>query len=144
MRYLLLSGCILLAGCQSFESSIPTPETLGAATNNLYAGMPVEKVLARYGMPEYQFMDGDIRVLVWNTQATLRQYEPVTTTTTGQIGGSQLAPWANAIPYRESTTTRQGYDATYACLMQVGVKPDGLVDSVRFGGKMGACQNFMP
>jgi len=101
-------------------------------------------VLNRYGMPESQFMQGSIRVLEWRTSNTMRFHEPVTTTTTGRIGDALQSPWYSSIPYKETTTSSVGYDVNYTCTMQVGVNPDGSVDRVGFGGKMGACQSFMP
>lgn len=145
MRLLAIVVCAGLTGCQSLVgSNIPSPSDLQAALNARFAGVPIERVIERYGMPGYQFMHGDVRVLVWQAETTLRHHEPVTTTTTGRVGGTPALGWADAIPYRETTTMRQGYDATYSCKMQAGMKPDGTVDGIGAIGKMGACQVFMP
>lgn len=139
---LLLAGN-LATSCAT-TGGIPTPSELTAAANNRFAGGSIDAVIARYGIPESQFMHGGIRVLEWRTTGTLRFHEPVTTTTTGTVGDPVAYPFLASVPYRETTTTTQGYDVNYACTMQVGVRPDGKVDRVGFGGKMGACQQFMP
>lgn len=138
-------ACFSLAGCESqLGAGVPSADQLYAAANGRFAGHQVGEVVQRYGLPEAQFMSGDVRVLVWHSNTTMRFHEPVTTTTRGTIGDVSQYPWLSSVPYRETTTTQQGYDVAYTCTMNVGVKQDGTVDRVGFGGQMGACQSFMP
>lgn len=139
----LLLAASLASSCAT-SGGIPTPAELATAANSRFAGRDVAAVIARYGPPDSQFTQGEIRVLEWRTTGTLRFHEPVTTTTTGSVGDPAAYPFLASVPYRETTTTTQGYNVDYACTMQVGVRPDGRVDRVGFGGKMGACQQFMP
>lgn len=134
----------IAASCAS-TPSIPSPDALDATLNARFAGRPFGEATARYGMPSYRFdADRGVTVFVWETTTTMRFHEPVTTTTTGTIGDSGARPWMPAVPYRQTTTTRQGYNVDMACLMQIGVKPNGIIERVGFSGKMGACQAFMP
>jgi hypothetical protein len=137
--------CFGVTGCESqLGAGIASPDQLYNAANAKFSGGPIEAVLQRYGMPESQFMSGGIRVLVWHANNSMRFHEPTKTTTTGTIGDSSQSPWYSSIPYRETTTSSSGYNVDYTCTMNVGVKPDGMVDRVGFGGQMGACQAFMP
>lgn len=110
----------------------------------VFNNQPVQAALNRYGMPDSQFMAGDIRVLVWEADTTMRYHRPVTTTTTGRIGDAGAYPWYSAIPYRQTSTSSEAYDEAYHCILQVGVRPDGTIERVGASGKMGACQAFMP
>ncbi len=133
----------LCAGCTTV--SIPSPDELGRAANSRFAGQPIASVFARYGMPESQFTsDTGIRVLVWDGAATVRHYEPVQTVTTGTVGDADSYPFLPAVPYRQVSTTQQGFDRGYTCQMLVGVLTNGTVDRVAFDGQMYACQKFMP
>lgn len=136
---------LLAAGCVSTGSTIPSPAELSQAANARFTNGPVQAVFARYGMPESQFVaTTGTRVLLWRATNTVRHHEPVTTTTQGAIGSTTDAPWYAPIPYRETVTTRAGYNVEYACTMQVGVKDNGTVEAIGFDGKMGACQVFVP
>lgn len=138
----MMLACFSAAGCASTFGGVPSPDQLHQAANARFAGGPIEPVLQHYGYPQSQFMSGDRRVFVWNTSATVRMYNPTTTTTHGAIGGEY--PWLSSVPYREVTRYDAGGYESFACMMQVGVRPDGTVERIAFSGEMGACQNFMP
>lgn len=146
MKRTFIGAVVLVAAVScATTSSIPLPEELSAALNAAYRGRPVSAVYARYGQPDSQFMWGDdIRVLVWNTNRTMRFHEDVTTTTSGSAGDPAAYPYIAAVPYRETTTSQQGYNVDFSCALQVGVYENGTVHGIGTQGKMGACQNFMP
>lgn len=146
MRRFAIVAALAAAGCASGPpGGIPSPAEASAALNARYAGKPVQNVLSAYGLPQGQFQaPGSVRVFLWHATSTRRYHEPVTATTTGQVGiGNGAFAWAHPVPYTQTTTTMQGYNVEYACTLQVGVRPDGTVDGVGLQGKMGACTQFL-
>ena len=142
---LMMLTCFILAGCEStMGAGIASPEQLRDTMNARFVGGPVQTVIQRYGMPDSQYMYGNIRVIEWHAHNALRFHETITTTSTGRIGDSSQSPWYASIPYRETTTSSVGHDVNYTCTMQVGVRQDGTVDAIGFNGKMGGCTVFMP
>lgn len=141
LRAALVIASLAVGGCASLiEPSIPLPDELFQASNRAWVGRPFNEVLLRYGQPSGQVpYRNDITVYQFQASNTVRFHESVTSDTNGRVG-----TYLDNVPYAERTTTRQGYDQSFSCMMRVGVRPDGTVDGVDFVGQMGACQVFMP
>lgn len=138
--WLTLGLVLTLAGCAAQHGQqIPSPRDLFSTVNQTYAGRPITDVLLRYGQPAGKVPYGQLTIYQFQTENTVRLQEPVSTTTTGQIG-----TYDSSVSYAARTTGWQGYNQDMKCMMRVGVRADGTVDGVDFVGQMGACQVFMP
>ena len=138
---------LALCSCATYGPSIPTPEELNLAANAAFAGKPVEAMVGRYGFPQEEKTFNGRHYYVWHTSNSMTWRGPSrSVTTTGSIGDPSQYPYTPSVPYRETTEIPTQQTETYVCSMAAEVTPAPViqVSAVRFTGKMGACQSFMP
>lgn len=141
MRKICLVTVLLATGCVSQGEYIPTqPEIMNSLAP--FMGMPVEQVVAAFGMPQEQTELMGKKVFIWYSTrewgTTLPQ--TVTSTTSGVVGS---LPYAQ-IPYTSSTTYQyeQSVSQQISCTMEIYLDEAGVVINFGIRGKAAACKAF--
>ena len=144
---LIVAAVVLLAGCATGPyggSSIPSPHDLEYAANLAFAGKSADSMVMRYGLPIARTRLNNSDALVWQANTTMQWSGPTNTTTVrGQVG-DPLKPPYSSVPYSATIATPTYETQQYECQMFAFVDASGVVQEVRFAGRMGACQRFMP
>lgn len=143
-RSIWLPLLVLMAGCASGGSGIPSPDAMQRAVNDAFVGRSVEAMAARYGIPHLQDEFRGETIYLWNADKTMRWSGPdAVSTTSGKIGNQTRYPFRE-VPFRTTTKTSTFEDVKYSCRLEAAIGADGTVRAVGFVGQMGACQVFMP
>lgn len=146
----LIVACALftsLAGCASGfygGSSIPTPNDLEYAANIAFAGRSADAIVMRFGLPMSRTTLSGKDVFVWQANTTMQWSGPTQNTRVQGSVGDPLKPPYSSIPYSATIATPTYETAQYQCQMFAFIDANGVVQEVRFAGRMGACQSFMP
>lgn len=142
--YLLAAS---LSGCASglySGSSIPTPNDLEYAANIAFAGRGADSIVMRFGLPTSRTTIAGKDVLVWQANTTMQWSGPSQRTVVQGSVGDPLKPPYSSIPYSATISSPTYETAQYQCQMFAFIDQHGVVQEVRFAGRMGACQTFMP
>lgn len=123
--------------------NIPTHQWLLQTVGDMYAGRPVEDIMERYGAPHSEKRVRGQLVYVWNADTTIDWRRPTEVSTVGSIGDASRYPF-KSVPYKEKTTIDSYESVSYKCRLEVYVKDDGIIETLGFFGKMGACAEFNP
>lgn len=143
MRFLtwpIVAALLSISACATTPEP-PTPSEVVNAIGQHFDGRPVQHIAAVYGLPDVQSLFEGQRVYSWQISTTKQWRQPVTSTTTGQVGDLSKGSWAE-IPYRETTVSDQYVTENYHCRMDVYVREDGIVQNLGLFGKAGACMEF--
>ena len=127
----------------AYSKNIPTHEWLLQTVGDMYVGRPVDNIVERYGVPHSQQNLGGQLVYIWEANTSMEWRKPVVVTTRGNVGDSSRYPYTT-VPYIERTTVDSYETQKYHCRLQVYVTPEGIISTLGFYGKMGACAEFNP